>query len=167
MSIAACMAFSGVIASPAAASPLQCVPYAREQSGISIHGNARTWWGKAEGKFQRGQEPEVGAVMAFAPTRAMPLGHVAVVRDILDERHVRIGHANWSSPGRIEENVLAEDVSEDGDWSEVRVWYGPSHALGARHNPLYGFIYNASPAENDDVATEIAASTESGRDDIG
>ncbi|HST37159.1 MAG TPA: hypothetical protein VLK25_11090, partial [Allosphingosinicella sp.] len=31
------------VATPAAAA-LQCVPYARAQSGIDIRGNAGTWW---------------------------------------------------------------------------------------------------------------------------
>lgn len=143
--LAAGLALTAVVATPVQASPLQCVPYARELSGISIHGNAKTWWSQADGQYRRGQQPEVGAVVAFAPTGAMPLGHVAVVSQIVDERHIEISHANWSRPGMIEKNVMAVDVSEDGDWSEVRVWYGPSHSLGARTNPVYGFIYNEKP----------------------
>lgn len=41
---------------------LQCVPYAREVSGIQIYGDAHTWWDQAEGKFKRGKRPKVGAV---------------------------------------------------------------------------------------------------------
>ncbi|RKF21287.1 CHAP domain-containing protein [Altericroceibacterium spongiae] len=133
------------VTTPAQASPLQCVPYARELSGISIHGNARTWWGQAKGQYRRGSAPEIGAVIAFEPTRAMPLGHVAVVSQIVDDRHIEISHANWSRPGMIEKNVMAVDVSPEGDWSEVRVWYAPIHALGGRTNPVYGFIYNEKP----------------------
>ncbi|MDX3910455.1 MAG: CHAP domain-containing protein, partial [Sphingobium sp.] len=48
---------------------------------------------------------------------------------------------NWSSPGAIEEDVRAVDVSEDGDWSAVRVWHTPTGQMGARINPTYGFIY--------------------------
>jgi hypothetical protein len=40
------------IATPAAA-VLQCVPYARAQSGIEIRGNAGTWWAQAEGRYAR------------------------------------------------------------------------------------------------------------------
>ncbi|MBT0668262.1 CHAP domain-containing protein [Novosphingobium profundi] len=120
---------------------LQCVPYAREESGIAIHGDARTWWKQAAGVYARGEEPEVGAVMALAPTGAMPLGHVAVVSKIVDARHVLLDHANWSRPGMIERGVLAEDVSDAGDWSEVRIWFAPTASLGSRHNPVYGFIY--------------------------
>jgi hypothetical protein len=131
-------------AAPAAAA-LQCVPYARAQSGIDIRGNALTWWGQAEGRYRRGAEPEVGAVLAFRPSRAMPIGHVAVVAEIVDSRHIYLNHANWSGPGRIETRALAEDVSPNGDWSVVRVWYAPQHALGLRTNPTFGFIYNEAP----------------------
>ena len=31
--------------------PLQCVPYAREHSGIKLFGDAYTWWDQAEGKY--------------------------------------------------------------------------------------------------------------------
>lgn len=124
---------------------LQCVPYAREISGIQIHGNALTWWEQADGHYQRGGEPQIGAVLAFRPTSAMPLGHVAVVSAIVDDRRILLDHANWSGPGVVDDGVLAVDVSEAGDWSSVRVWYGPIAALGSRHNPTFGFIYQAPP----------------------
>ncbi len=132
-------------AAPAAAAVLQCVPYARAQSGIEIRGNAGTWWAQAEGRYNRGAEPRVGAVMVLQPSRAMPIGHVAVVAEIVDERTVYLNHANWSGPGRIERRALAVDVSESGDWSRVRVWYGPQRSLGIRTNPVFGFIYNEAP----------------------
>src|SRR6476659_2840468 len=89
------------VATPAAAY-LQCAPYARAESGIAIHGNAGTWWGQAAGHYARGAQPQVGAVLAFQPTRAMPIGHVAVVASIIDSRHILLNHANWSGHGRIE-----------------------------------------------------------------
>lgn len=132
------------IATPAAA-VLQCVPYARAQSGIEIRGNAHTWWAQAEGRYARGSEPRVGAVMVLQSTRAMPIGHVAMVAEIIDDRNVYLDHANWSGPGRIERRALARDVSPNGDWSQVRVWYGPQGSLGIRANPVAGFIYNQPP----------------------
>ena len=135
---------AGLAATPAAAA-LQCVPYARAESGIAIHGNAGTWWGQAAGRYRRGGQPEVGAVLAFQPSRAMPIGHVAVVAEIIDSRHIYLNHANWSGPGRIERRALAEDASANGDWSVVRVWYAPQRSLGIRTNPTFGFIYNEAP----------------------
>ena len=79
--------------------------------------------------------------MAIRPAGNSRLGHVAAVSRIVDDRTVLLRHANWSSPGQIERDVRAVDVSPDNDWSEVRIWYGPSQKLGARHWPLYGFIY--------------------------
>ena len=131
-------------ASPAAAA-LQCVPYARAQSGIEIRGNAGTWWGQAAGRYNRGAEPRVGAVLVMRPSRAMPIGHVAVVAEIVDDRTIYLNHANWSGPGRIERRALAVDVSENGDWSVVRVWYAPQGSLGLRTNATFGFIYNEAP----------------------
>ncbi|MCB2072413.1 MAG: CHAP domain-containing protein [Novosphingobium sp.] len=124
---------------------LQCVPYARQLTGIQIYGDAHTWWGQAEGRYARGRTPRAGAVMAVQPHGNSRLGHVAAVRRVLDSRTLLISHANWSVPGKIEENVRAVDVSPANDWSEVRIWYGPSQSLGTSHWPLYGFIYNDKP----------------------
>ncbi len=146
----------GTLPANASAHVLQCVPYARAESGIDIHGDARTWWKQAAGTYARGEEPKVGAVMAMAPSSSMPLGHVAVVAKVIDSRHVLLDHANWSRPGMIERGVMAEDVSDNGDWSDVRVWFAPIGALGSRHNPVYGFIYPESP-EQDQPAPESDA----------
>lgn len=125
---------------------LQCVPYAREVSGIQIYGDAHTWWGQAEGRYNRGNQPRVGAVMAFQPHRNMRLGHVAAVSRIIDSRNILLRHANWSPingrRGQIEDNVRAVDVSPNNDWSQVRVWYDPIQGLGKTPWPVQGFIYN-------------------------
>ncbi|MET0362310.1 MAG: CHAP domain-containing protein [Sphingobium sp.] len=132
----------GVIPSPVrAADVLQCVPYARELSGIRIHGDAWTWWEQARGHYQRGRTPRPGAVLSLANTEAMPLGHVAVVSHIVDERRILLRHANWSRPGLIETDVMAIDASPENDWSEVRIWWGQGQQMGARLNPANGFIY--------------------------
>jgi CHAP domain len=153
-------ALAATAATPAAAH-LQCAPYARAESGIEIHGNAGTWWGQAAGHYRRGGEPRVGAVLAFQPTRSMPIGHVAVVAAVVDSRHILLNHANWSGHGRIERAALAEDTSANGDWSVVRVWYAPQHSLGLRTNPTFGFIYRDGPADaapaGDFAATILAA----------
>ena len=124
---------------------LQCVPYARALTGVEIRGDAHTWWGQAEGRYQRGTMPKVGAIMAFRPHGNMRLGHVAAVRRIVDKRTLIISHANWSTidgeRGHIEEDVRVIDASEANDWSRVRVWYTPNAALGTTEWPLNGFIY--------------------------
>ena len=124
----------------------QCVAYARQATGVSIHGNAKTWWNQAAGRYDRGDRPVEGAVMAFAASGGMPLGHVAVVTKIVSDREVLLDHANWSRPGRIEHGVRAVDVSERGDWSTVRVYYAPIGGLGLRTNRVQGFIYPSVPS---------------------
>ena len=114
----------------ASARPLQCVPFAREVSGVELRGNAYTWWNQAEGRYSRGHEPRVGAVMAMPSFGAMRNGHVATVAKVLNDREVLLDHANWSRPGMIERGVRAIDVSEDNDWSKVRVWFAPIQGIG-------------------------------------
>jgi hypothetical protein len=127
---------------PAAAGGfLQCAPYARQVSGIQLFGNADSWWNQAQGRYDRGHAPRVGAILAFSSSRAMPVGHVAMVSKVVGEREVLLTHANWSYRGGIERNVRAIDVSPDNDWTDVRVWYGPIGDLGLRSNPASGFIY--------------------------
>ncbi|WP_114520640.1 CHAP domain-containing protein [Altererythrobacter sp. ZODW24] len=124
---------------------LQCVPYARQVSGIQIYGDAHTWWNQAAGKFKRGNTPKKGAVMAFRPHRGMKLGHVAAVSKVIDSRTILLRHSNWSPingrRGQIENDVRAIDVSPNNDWSAVRVWYHPLQALGKTAWPIHGFIY--------------------------
>lgn len=127
---------------------LQCVPFAREVSGIQIYGDAYSWWDQAEGRYQRGNRPQVGAVMAFQPHRNMTLGHVAAVSKVIDRRTVLISHSNWSPingrRGQIERDVRAVDVSPDNDWSMVRVWYDPLQEIGVTAWPVHGFIYGGT-----------------------
>lgn len=131
-----------LLSAPAAAQDfLQCVPYARQVSGIEIYGDAATWWDQAQDRYKRGSKPKKGAVLAFRANGPMTLGHVAVVSKVLDDREILVRHANWSSPGLIEEDVRVVDVSDDGDWSQVRVWFSPNGQMGARTNPTFGFIY--------------------------
>ncbi len=124
---------------------LQCVPYARAVSGIQIRGDAHTWWDQADGRYDRGTKPKVGAVLSFKAIGTMPLGHVAAVSKIIDRRTILVRHSNWSTingnKGHIENDVRVMDVSDDNDWSAVRVWYAPIGDLGTTHYPVNGFIY--------------------------
>ncbi|KPL69580.1 amidase [Erythrobacter sp. SG61-1L] len=151
---------------------LQCVPYARRVSGIQIYGDAWTWWGQADGRYKRGSRPRVGAVMAFQPHGNMTLGHVAAVSRIVDSRTVLLRHANWSPidgrRGQIEDDVRAVDVSENNDWSAVRVWFDPIQSLGSTAWPVSGFIYNEKPgAKAKDSVLAAKPSAAPRRDVIG
>ncbi|MBF5090600.1 CHAP domain-containing protein [Novosphingobium sp. NBM11] len=142
---------------------LQCVPYARQVSGIGIYGDALTWWDQAAGRYARGRQPRVGAVMSFRPYGGMELGHVAAVSRIIDSRTVLLRHANWSPingrRGQIEKDVRAVDVSPENDWSEVRVWYAPIADLGTTRWPVNGFIYNEKPRKNERLTVLASAET--------
>jgi surface antigen len=106
---------------------------------VDLRGNAKTWWDQAKGRYARSKEPRVGAVMAFAASRAMPKGHVAVVSHVISDREVLVDQANWVR-NRITEDTLVVDVSPKGDWSQVRVANGEG-SLG-RVNPVQGFIHD-------------------------
>lgn len=128
----------------------ECVPFARQMSGIQIVGNAWTWWDQAAGRYARGPKPRVGAVIVFRPLGAMKLGHVAVVSRIVTRRVIMVTHANWSRiggvRGRAERDVTVIDASPAGDWSQVKVWFQSNDALGGTVYPIYGFIYGAPSA---------------------
>ena len=117
-----------------------CVPFARTASGVEIRGNAKTWWAAAEGRYGRGNDPMVGAVMVFSGSRAMPMGHVAVVAEVVNDRIILIDHANWQR-NQVSLNTAVIDVSKAGDWSAVRVESG--YGSYGRVNPVSGFIYPA------------------------
>lgn len=121
---------------------LQCVPFARENSGIELTGNARNWWENAEGLYERGARPEVGSILNFRASGRMRLGHVAVVTNVIDSRHIEIDHANWSGPGRISRDIDVVDVSPANDWTAVRVAIGESEQDFGSTYPTYGFIYD-------------------------
>ena len=121
-------------------SSLQCVPFARENSGIELAGNAANWWDAATGIYERGARPEVGSVLNFRANGRMRMGHVAVVSNVLDSRNVEIDHANWSGRGSVRRNVRVIDVSASNDWSAVRVALGQGD-YGSVY-PTYGFIYD-------------------------
>jgi hypothetical protein len=129
-----------------------CVPYARTASGVEIRGNAGTWWNAAKGEYERGKEPEIGAVMAFSATKKLPMGHVAVVSEVVSPREVLIDHANWKR-NEVSLKMAVIDVSDSNDWSKVRVESQPG-ALG-RVYPVSGFIYplpEAAPVAEAPVA---------------
>lgn len=115
-----------------------CVTFARTATGVQIKGNAKTWWTQAKGTYQRGAVPKVGSVMAFQGTRKMPMGHVAVVSQVVSERKILIDHANWAR-NKVTLKMAVIDVSKGNDWSAVRVESLPN-TFGDVY-PVNGFIY--------------------------
>ena len=120
--------------------PLQCVPYAREHSDIKIHGDAYTWWDQAAGRYPRGSAPEAGSVMVLHDYAGNNHGHVAVVKTIVSPREIRIDHANWLNDGSIYVNDPVMDVSQDNDWSSVRIYNIKTGGWGSKIYPVQGFI---------------------------
>ena len=124
---------------------IQCVTFARADSGIELSGNASAWWSNAAGVYQRGARPEAGSVLNFRANGSMRMGHVAVVNQVVDSRTIEIDHANWGGPGAvrggISRDISVVDVSPANDWSAVRVALGHSGEFGSIY-PTYGFIYN-------------------------
>ena len=133
----------------------QCVTYARQISPVKLFGNAWTWWQQAVGKYDRGHDPKVGSVLVFQKSPFMRSGHVAVVREMVNEREILVEHANWAPAGangrgKVTEDAKMIDVSPNNDWTEVRVWYEPVHNYG-RVNQTYGFIYSPGGVASGDA----------------
>ncbi len=115
-----------------------CVPFARTLSGINLRGNAETWWDGARGIYERGAEPEVGAVMVF-------LGH-AQAADGPCRR--RVGNRQRPrDPDRPRQLEAQPDQPEDERDRHFRgrrlvcveVAYNPGEY--GRAYPISGFVY--------------------------
>lgn len=120
---------------------LQCVPYARNVSGIQIFGDAHTWWTQAAGRYPRSNTPAPGSVLVTRGYHDENRGHVAVVTEVVSSRIIRVDQANWLNHGEISVGVPVIDVSPDNDWSEVRVWHVPGQHWGGRVYEAEGFIH--------------------------
>jgi len=116
-----------------------CVEYARMLSGLNIFGDARHWWARAKGLYERARQPAKDAVMVFTGTSKLRRGHVAVVSHIVSSREIRVEQANWLNRGEINHSTPVIDVSEKNDWSKVRVWHTPTGTFGSVY-AVSGFI---------------------------
>jgi hypothetical protein len=119
---------------------ISCVPYARSISGVELRGDAWTWWKGAEGVYERGSTPEVGAIIVMSRSKTMSRGHVGMVTKILNSREIQIDHANWKH-GELHLGALVRDVSAANDWSAVQVWYPAINGYGTGVHKVSGFIY--------------------------
>jgi len=134
---------------------LQCVTFARSETGIELSGNAANWWDNAAGVYDRGSVPQRGAILNFRANGRMRLGHVSVVSHVVSGREILIDHANWSSRGGVSRGVSVVDVSPDNDWSAVRVRLGTTGEYGAVY-PTYGFIYTRPAGSQTQIMTAAA-----------
>ena len=137
---------------------LSCAPFARELSGLALYGDADTWWDEAAARYTRAAHPVPGAVLVLRRSGRLPTGHVAVVSRLLTPRQILVIEANWV-PGELDEDQLVVDVSEQNDWTEVRVWYPPTNQMGSHVYAAYGFILPPRPATHEELvrATQPAA----------
>lgn len=125
-------------------SSLECAPFARQVTGIQLHGAAADWWDQADGRYDRGTDPVEGGVLVFRRSAKLPYGHVSVVAERVSGREIRVTQANWVHH-RITRDEPVMDVSDANDWSRVRVWWAPTHGLGSTVYPTYGFIAPRGP----------------------
>ena len=118
---------------------VECAPYARELTGIELDGTAYQWWDQAAGRYRRSALPSVGAALVFRRSSRLPEGHVAVVDRIVTAREIMVNQANWIHH-RISHDDEVWDVSDDNDWTLVRVWWKPAGNMGIISYPTYGFV---------------------------
>lgn len=122
----------------------QCVAYVHAHSAFRIQANAHLWWARAAGIHARGSVPEAGSVLSFRSVRGMPLGHVALVSRVVDEREIEIDHNNWLGVGPVR-GASVIDVSPRNDWTAVRVANRAGAKVYGRVYPTDGFIHARAP----------------------
>jgi hypothetical protein len=164
LALAACGSDGGGGARPGnyvgGSASVECAPFARALTGVSLSGAAADWWRQAAGRYTRTQTPAVGSVLVLRRSGRLPSGHVAVVSAVLSRREIMVTQANWVHH-RITEDQPVVDTSENGDWSVVRVWWPPSEQMGVSDYPAYGFIRPDHPEGHDQLiaATPAAVRT--------
>lgn len=140
VALSACSQTERVSGRPSGDASLECVTYARQLTGIQISGDAWTWWQSAANRYNRGSTPSPKSILVLRRTSYLAGGHVAVVRNVVSAREIRVDHANWDdrqTRGRIYENMSVIDVSKNNDWTAVQFWNGGSYG---RTYAAYGFI---------------------------
>jgi CHAP domain len=131
-----------------ASASVECAPFARALTGVALSGAAADWWRQAQGRYTRSQQPDVGSVLVLRRSGRLPSGHVAVVSQVVSRRRIMVTQANWVHH-RITEDQPVIDVSENGDWSMVRMWWPPSGQMGTGDYPAFGFIRPDHPIGHD------------------
>ena len=144
---------------------VECAPFARALTGVSLSGAAADWWPQADGRYARTQTPEIGSVLVLRRSSRLPYGHVAVVSQVISRRQIMVTQANWVHH-RVTEDQPVIDVSAAGDWSAVRMWWPPSGQMGAGDYAAFGFIRPDHPVGHDRLVAATPAAirvAESGR----
>lgn len=129
---------------------VECAPFARALSGVRLSGDAADWWPEADGRYARSDTPSVGSVLVLRRSARLSSGHVAVVSQVVGRREVLVTQANWVH-GRVSEDQPVLDVSEDNDWSLVRIWWPPVGQMGVTEYAAYGFVRSDRPASHDQL----------------
>ncbi len=141
------------------AAPVECAPFARALTGVNLSGNAADWWWQAEGRYARSRTPQVGSILVYRRSSRLPYGHVAVVSAVLSRRQIMVTQANWVHH-RVTEDQLVLDVSPDGDWSSVRVWWPPTNQMGTADYDVFGFIRPEHPSGHDHILAAVPRAIE-------
>ena len=130
---------AGLIAPADPSVAANCALYARAETGVALFGSAGGWWDEADGRYERGHVPVMGAILVFKRTRRIPSGHVAVVAKVISAHEILVDHANWYR-GTVSRGMSVIDTSPDHDWTSVAVIDLPSGKHG-RDYPTFGFVY--------------------------
>lgn len=133
---------------------IECAPFARALTGVSLSGDAADWWREAQYRYARSRTPEVGSLLVFQRSSRLPYGHVAVVSAVLSSRQIMVTQANWVHH-RVTQDQPVLDVSSRGDWSSVRVWWPPDNRMGTAAYDVHGFIRPDHPAGHDRLAAAV------------
>ena len=99
---------------------IECAEFVRKESSFWIFSHAYGWKDAAK-KFgySIGNKPVLKSVLYFPRQLNAPDAHVVIVTKVIDSRKITIDHANWKRQGEIERDVVVEDISEKGNWSQV------------------------------------------------
>jgi hypothetical protein len=121
--------------------PMECVPFARVRSGIEVFGDAYLWWQTAASAgYRESSVPQAGDVLALRIGTEGNRGHLAYVKRVVSSREIYVDHANWHGRRELAVDVPVIDVSENNDWSAVRVFWVDTGQMGARTYAADGFI---------------------------
>jgi hypothetical protein len=92
--------------------------------------------------------------MVLAPAPGLPRGHVSIVSQVMSPREVLVTQANWVHH-HVTTDQLVVDVSADGDWSLVQVWWPPAGALGTTRYAVLGFIYSGYITDHERIVQSV------------